>query len=419
MFERFCSRFSFPPIQSGGETSTCIAFGLAACYFAILPIGETIALRNLAFYSLLFLTLWRVWRHGLQFHLPLAWPWMLYGAIALLSVTYSVDPLWSLGEIKKEVGYGILVLALTATWVRNIPSLERLLIAAIAGNIFLVAAVLFKITMLNPIWEMPFSEIVFTLYRGEGKDIYQGVGNFSTYLITITPFVAAFAFMRDKPSRSWQYTLFGLFALNILGIVLTFNRAGLLALTAQLIFAGSIFLKVRQPVMKTRSLVPVAAVSAGLLALGIWVMQTRPPVHEDIRGQMWSWAISDIIASPLEGGGFGRTIMLMYDPAFVHAFGGLEHAHNMVLNKGIQMGLPGIISFLVLLGATFRALWPSRSLFLHHRRLWGYTLAAATMSVGVFLKNMTDDFFVNYTAFLYWALVGMVLGALHHSLRKE
>jgi hypothetical protein len=38
---------------------------------------------------------------------------------------------------------------------------------------------------------------------------------------------------------------------------------------------------------------------------------------------------------------------------------------------------------------------------------------------GVFLKNMTDDFFVRENALLFWALVGMSLGyAKRRSLAK-
>jgi hypothetical protein len=33
------------------------------------------------------------------------------------------------------------------------------------------------------------------------------------------------------------------------------------------------------------------------------------------------------------------------------------------------------------------------------------------MVAGLFLTNMTDDLFIRQSALLYWAIVGMVLGA--------
>jgi O-antigen ligase len=75
------------------------------------------------------------------------------------------------------------------------------------------------------------------------------------------------------------------------------------------------------------------------------------------------------------------------------------------------MGLPGIAAMLFLLGITARALWPYRHLATDLRP-WAYALAATTMCLGVFLKNMTDDFFVDHNALLFWTLVGGVLGTL-------
>lgn len=85
----------------------------------------------------------------------------------------------------------------------------------------------------------------------------------------------------------------------------------------------------------------------------------------------------------------------------------------MVLNKGVQMGIPGILSFLALLAAALYATWPSRKYWNDANPAMGrFAIAATAMTVGVVLKNMTDDFFVNDSAFLYWTLLGATIGAL-------
>ncbi len=410
MLNRLCAQrvWASPSITENGWAASCAAFWLMAIYLCVLPIGGTIALRNFAFFSLIFLTLWSAWRYRLRLHLPLAAPWLLYGTVALISLTYAVDPLWSLGETKKEVGYGILVVMLAASWVRNLKSLEALIAVLIAGNVVQLGAVLFKCTVLDPFWQHPASEIGLLLYNGAGKSIYNGVGNLSTYLVTVIPLIAAFALLLPREARARRAALFVLLAGDILALFLTNNRMGLLVLMAEILVAVG-FLAVTRWAAVGRLLLAAIILLPLLGGLEILAMHVRSPAA-DPRWQIWAFVINGLLAHPWTGGGFGRTVMVHSNPEFLRVFQ-LEHAHNMVLNKGVQMGLPGIAAFLLLLGTTLRALWPSRALR-SDPRLWGYAVGAVVMSVGVYLKNMTDDFFVEHNALLYWMLVGAVLGAL-------
>lgn len=385
-----------------------------AIYLIFLPVGHTVAIRNLAFFSLVLVTLWSIWRHGLRPHFPVAWPWVLYGAVSLFSLTYAFDPLWSLGEIKKEVGYGMFSLALAATWVRNSASLERLLSVIVAGNLLVVGAVLYKVAVINPFWQHPWLDIASgaVLTIGAGTSIYNGGGNLSTYLVTTLPFIAAYMFLRI--SHPWfRRGLIALLGLDLLAVLLTGNRMSLIALAVEALLAAVLTIGQRKGFHLRRVLLLTGMLASLFVAMAVAVMRARSPLS-DPRWAIWSWAIDRIFAAPFSGSGFGRTVMRIADPDFYKTFG-LEHAHNMILNKGVQMGIPGVLSFLVLLSATFYALWPRRTL---PNPLWTYSLAASTMSVGVFLKNMTDDFFVAHNALLYWTLVGAVLGALAGS-REE
>lgn len=408
MNEKFCSRIGWlPPVSPKGQMASCATLGLMAVYLWVLPTAHTIALRQVAFFSLILLTLWSAWRYELRLHLPLATPWLVFGAVALTSLTYAIDPAFSLGEIKKEIGYGMLALILTASWVRNITSLERLIIILVVGNIVLICSVLFKITVLDPFWHHPITQISSLLYNGQGKSLYNGVGNFSTYLVTVMPLIAAYTFALPKNRHTARFSLFVLLAFNVLALFLTGNRMGLVICLLEILFATGFL--IARGIISWRTLIAAAIVLAvvGVLAWG--QMHVRTPL-DDIRWKMWSWIINDIRANPLAGGGFGRTVLCLYDPGFCRAYP-FEHAHNMLLDKGVQMGLPGIAAFLFLLGATFYALWPQHKTDINLQQ-WGYSLGAATMLVGVFLKNMTDDFFVDHNALLFWALTGGVLGAL-------
>lgn len=412
MPDSLCARLSWSPqLAAEGQTAACAAFGLMALYLWFLPVGHTIAVRNLAFFSLIFLTLWSAWRYRLRLRLPLALAWLPYVAVALLSLTYAIDPVFSLGQIKSEIGYGMLALMLAASWVQNIASLGRLIVVVIAGDAFLVGVALFKAALMIPFWEpfplassQPERSIPLDLYG-----VYNGVGNFSTYLVTVMPLIAAHALLLPREWRVERNALFVLLACNVLALYFTGNRMGLIALAAEMVFAAGFWVARQKRAVGLKWIMAAVAVLAAVEGLVAKVLLVRS-VIDDSRLAIWSYAIDDILARPWTGGGFGRTVMAALNPGF-HREYGYEHAHNMVLNKGVQMGWPGIVAFLFLLGMTLRALWPRKRLK-DDRRLWGYALAATTLSVGVFLKNMTDDFFVEHNALLYWALVGAVLGAL-------
>jgi O-antigen ligase len=406
----FCTRIrQASPLPGERNGLACLAFGLLAVYLVVLPIGGTVALRNLAFFSLTVLTLWSVWRRGLRPQVPLAGPWLLYGAVALVSLTYAADPLWSLGEIKKEVGYGMLIMTLVATWTRSVESLEALVAILVASDVFQIGAVLVKCTALDPLWRHPISEIGLVLYNGAGKSLYNGVGNLSTYLVTVIPLIAAFALLQPPQARIKRIALFILIAFNVLALFLTTNRMGLIALMAEALVVVGFLTATRGGAAVRRILLATGILLPVLVGLEILQMHARTP-EGDPRWGIWSFAINEVVGDPLRGGGFGRTVMVHSNPEFVQTFQ-LEHAHNTVLNKAVQMGLPGMAAFLLLLGAALHALWPRRSLHLDSKRL-GYALAATAMFAGVFVKNMTDDFFVDSNALLYWALTGGILGML-------
>jgi O-antigen ligase len=139
------------------------------------------------------------------------------------------------------------------------------------------------------------------------------------------------------------------------------------------------------------------------------VRQAQVAVKVDPRWEIWRFSIAKIAEHPLVGGGMGRYVFRKLYPEFQPDQLLHWHAHNMILNKGIQMGVPGMLSFLLLWIALGRQL-------LRHVRSRGADggLAVAGLSIfaAVFFKNMTDDFFVRDTALMFWLVMGLLLGVL-------
>lgn len=371
---------------------------LIAGYIWLLPTAHSIALRNVFFFSLVVMTLWQAWRGRGELHVPFAWAWLIYGITALISLTYAVDPLFSLRQIKKELGYGIFLLILFAYWVRDIKSLRQLIGVFVLGNVVVVGGALIDAGLLfagrgsHPLTEASSSD--FGL-------LWNGPGNFSTYVVTLLPFIAVFGHHLLNPIQ--RRLVYGLLALNVVGLYFTANRAGMLALLVEIFVAGLVVFLDGGRLRKVE-LLAVGVIACAVAALAVGEFHSRPPLRLDDRPAIWADAIESISSHPFTGAGFGRTATRE-----AHSLKRYEHGHNILLNKGLQMGLPGMLSFLLLYGAAVATILP-RAYSQLQGEMKAYAVAGTAMAAGIIVKNMTDDFFVDHLAFLFWILIGALAG---------
>lgn len=388
---------------------------MLAIYIWILPIGRTTALRNLMFFSLIFLTIWAVWKYELKPRFPIAWAWGLYGVVAAFSLFYALDPGYSLSEIKTELIYGILVFILGATWIRNEISLNRLMVLLLLGNAFLVGYAIFQGAVLFR--DMP------PLPRGSFNS---GFGTFSTYLVTVIPFVAAYTVLHFR-NRLLRWLLSILLIANLVALYYTISRAAVLALMVEIAIATVLVAAYYASRLSRRHWLMLGA----LLVLAILSLSTlfniqmarRTPAHlqnapaaeapQDVRiTLLWPAAIENIRSFPWSGGGFGRNAYKLRNPDVAKASPLFWHAHNIFLNKGVQMGLPGIIVFTLLLGALAWTVKPTRRLMINQPALAVYSGAGIAMIGGIIAKNITDDYFIRDNALMFWLLTGALAGAI-------
>jgi len=174
----------------------------------------------------------------------------------------------------------------------------------------------------------------------------------------------------------------------------------------------------------------VAIVAVGLAALVAFQVLHRaaPPssvdasavlqseTRQDPRWPVWKRVVADIASSPWTGAGFGlRSFNLKYEGKVVFD-GPFWHAHNMLLNKAVQMGVPGAVVFLCLFWAVP---WRVRYCLNSGVMERSIALAVIALACGVFAKNMTDDFFTRDGALLYWLLAGATLGSLRHCMKAD
>ncbi|MDA8382279.1 MAG: hypothetical protein M0037_04305 [Betaproteobacteria bacterium] len=393
------------PAPSVGNGARHAAFLLMAAYIWFLPLRHTIAVRNLAFFPLVILTLWAgSRREGLRLRIPFLWAWAVYGVVALASLTYAIHPLYSIGQIKEQIGYALLVLLIFTSWVNGPSEFSKLMRIIVAGVTLMIGYSLLNSFVLSPFWHSDFR-----LHQGSLAD---GFGTFSTYLITTLPLVVTSMWVLPRTARLKRAALALLITGGLVALYLTGNREGALALGGELVVAAALVCATKPGVCRNRKVIALGAIT-GIFCVAFFarLLEVREPLATDPRTTLiWPLALHNITAEPFTGGGFGIQAFKMRNPAFCHAYSTFSHAHNMILNKGVQMGIPGVLAFLVLWFGAIRAIWPDRNLAKMNSPVWAYLVAGVAMSAGVFLKNMTDDFFVNDGAFLYWLLIGALIG---------
>jgi len=238
------------------------------------------------------------------------------------------------------------------------------------------------------------------------------------YLVILTPFGLARTLTRAKrvPVRfdGVERVISGLICGAAVGLtVLTRSRGGLVALSAALL----VLLASRWP-RAARRLMPMLAVASLILALLVdWpvVLDTLTAGGETSgmaeRLEIWSRAIYITQDFPFTGLGFGcfePVVQLMY-PLFLVRSGTVPHAHNLLLQVAVDLGLTGLVAYVSLLLLTFYMLFSVLRTRTPNGTLENCLAKACIASLsGLLLHGLIDAAtWGNKGAFLPWAMLGL------------
>lgn len=397
----------------------------AGVFLFILPFTHTVALRLLALFTAFGIALWRWWparTPALPGGLP-AWRWIGFWAVLPVAlVAASRDPAYSLGEWKTEVVYGMLALTTFFVTVRSETRLRQAL-----GVLFAAFLVLTLWVLAARLWHGTWNE--------GGR--FGGTGTFSTYLVTVLPLLAVAAAMR----LGGRHTLAMTAMLIVLGLgtgLLSGQRGFWIAIAAQAI-GLAVVLRMTGRWRPRLAVFPV--VLALILILSFAAMQlastlrfgtgagfgadlstgsgqvitvdskTGTIIRQDPRLLNWQQVVERVALEPVTGHGFGRGMMAKAYPEMKDRSDMFWHAHNLVLDYGVQLGVPGLIAILGVFGALL-AHW-LRLARSSDALVRAIGIAGVLLVVGVFARNMTNDFFQRDLSLLFWALTGMLAGAAH------
>ena len=173
--------------QSGDRTDLLLQRSFFVCltlYVWILPIGRTIAFRNVLMALLVINGVWQFVRKREAFKFPLRTPWLIYGALIVFSLFTAVDRSYSLNEMKVEYLYPLILFLLVVNYCRTVDCFYRFIWVIVIGNVFLVSYSLY-LTMAPNVEREAFA-----------GSLNSGVGTYSTYLITVMPLLALLAWQQ-------------------------------------------------------------------------------------------------------------------------------------------------------------------------------------------------------------------------------
>ncbi len=220
----------------------------------------------------------------------------------------------------------------------------------------------------------------------------------------------------NEPRRRWVLRVLGLAAAAlILGLVFVMQARGVWLALAAVAVVG---VCVRWP--KVLQTLPLWVAAGWVVFAQGWFQRLAFVTLGDgalggfsSREEIWTRAAQAVMDFPLTGMGMGaweRVGPLLYPYTNIGFATTVPHAHNLFLQVGVDLGLPGLVLFLAMLGIN---LWMGWHAYSAHRRRNNPALAALSLAVflGLLLAithGMVDAVtWGTKPAILTWTLYGL------------
>lgn len=388
-------------IRRGAAMQPWVRLLPLAVLLFILPFPGTVTLRLLALAAGLMVCAWSWHKEGFP-QVPAKTALLLWAGCALLSLAGTIDPDYSLDEIKNEVGYTMVAYLAFITLTRTRGDANVFLIALILGNLVLSAFAL---------WDNYASDTM--SWNEDGRA--GGSGSYGTYLVALMP-VLLWAGCMLSQRRRWALVSL-LLILQLLVAVLVGQRVFWVAFALQGLIALYLlrargFIAMSPP--RARAIGVTVVILCALAAAGATQKRDTLGWSQDPRLSTWAAVTARIAEHPLAGKGFGREIMKKAHPDLLsQQYPAVWHAHNLFLNYGLAMGLPGMAAIVLVFAALLRKFWQlSRA---DDRCIAMAGICGVLLVIGVVARNFSNDFFQRDLALLFWSIAGMLLGYAQHA----
>ena len=332
--------------------------------------------------------------------------------VATIWSFFSPSPLESLSVVKRDMLTSILAFMVFYALTRTRADMMRWISVLTGGLVILTVMIVRE----------PFDPQA-TLQESD----YLTVGLLTTWIVTVAPLLTMSLFA----DRRWRGRALFLSVVSLLCLLvsawLSGNRTVWICFAAMVVIATAFGGRsVQGTRLRWRGAAIVLVLLAVLASFMFAAMQFRARTQapagtgpltfllNDNRAPILQAAFEMIRERPLAGRGYdnpeiGDIFAARFETPWLRNY--VHQAHNIVLNYALQMGVTGAIVILGLFAAlawTYLKRLPTGGL----ARLAG--LCGIALVTGVFLRNMTDDFFSRHTVQFFGAAAGMLLGLATH-----
>ena len=401
-----------------------LAFGVL---LAILPLAHVTALRNVLVGLIVGLALlhFRItpWKN-----VPGLMPWLIWLAFAAASIGWSALPDASFQSFRSDQFYPFAIFLVSFLVVRFLGGRLAIAIGTAVGTL-LCLTTMFAAAMLgvDPDAAAPDPGLMGWLAWKAGN-----VTDSSTYVA----FIAVPLFLILVTSRhAWRRSAATLWLLLFAAIGFLSESRTLVA-TLFVSFVGFLVaLGILRGRLHWKSVLLVIAIGLTLSAACIeLISRVRTPslpsgsrsaavemIMADPRPAIWATYFELARKRPWLGIGLGRTVpsraYRLHDDVDLRRIDtqAASHAHNVILDLVLQVGVVGLALWLWLHVEILRLAWQRAREGGDREKAWA--AAAVALALAMLVKNSTNDLAVYGNAILFWALMGTILGLIWCDVR--
>ena len=401
-----------------------LAFGVL---LAILPLAHVTALRNVLVGLIVGLALLH-FRLAPWKNVPGLTPWLVWLAFAAASIGWSALPDASFQSFRSDQFYPFAIFLVSFLVVRFLGGRLAIAIGTAVGTL-LCLTTMFAAAMLgvDPDAAAPDPGLMGWLAWKAGN-----VTDSSTYVA----FIAVPLFLILVTSRhAWRRSAAALWLLLFAAIGFLSESRTLVA-TLFVSFVGFLVaLGILRGRLHWKSVLLVIAIGLTLSAACIeLISRVRTPslpsgsrsaavemIMADPRPAIWATYFELARKRAWLGIGLGRTVpsraYRLHDDVDLRRIDtqAASHAHNVILDLVLQVGVVGLALWLWLHVEILRLAWQRAREGGDREKAWA--AAAVALALAMLVKNSTNDLAVYGNAILFWALMGTILGLIWCDVR--